>query len=483
MNRLRGGAYEFHIKGLDELLVKHDSVMLEACNASFQVHFQVGAKEFPSLYNIAQLVAAPVLAVAVNSPMLFGRQLWMETRIALFQQAVDTRSIGHHLRERSPRVTFGRQWVRRSVLELYQEDVARFRALVGAEVSDEDSIDMLDGGVAPNLKALMLHNGTVYRWNRACYGLTDGKPHLRIENRVLPSGPTVIDEIANAAFWFGLISQLSHEYPDISEVVEFEDAKVNFRAAARLGMASQLNWIGGETLPANELVLRKLLPAARLGLERGGIVHEDIERYLSVIEERVRRRQGGSRWQTRSYSGMRALGSPGERLNALTAAIVQRQRTGRPVAEWELARLEEGVGWKNNFLEVEQYMTTDLFTVLEDEPLDLVASLMEWERIRHVPVEDHEGRLVGLVSYRALLRLMARGELGENGHHVAVSEVMKRNPVTVSPETSTLESIDLMRRRGISCLPVVKEERLIGIVTERDFMNLASELLEQKLRE
>jgi len=483
MTRMRGGAYEFHIKGLDELIVKHDSVMLEACNASFQVHFQVGAHEFPNLYNVAQVVAAPVLAVSCNSPMLFGRQLWMETRIALFQQAVDTRSFGHWMRERAPRVSFGRRWVRRSVLELFQEDVARFRALVGGEFDGRDSSERLDDGDVPALRALCLHNGTVYRWNRACYGITDGRPHLRIENRVLPAGPSVLDEVANAALWFGLIRDLSHRFPDVTEVFEFEDARFNFRAAARLGMQAQLNWLDGEVRPATELMERELLPAARRGLADAGIRHEDIARYLDVIEERVRRRQCGSRWLTRSYSRMRGTGSPGERVNALTAALSARQRDASPVATWPYARLDEGGGWKSNFMKVEQFMTTDLYTVHEDEPLDLVASLMDWERIRHVLVEDQEGRLVGLVSYRALLRLFARGELPGPGGQRAVSEFMIRDPVAVAPETPTLEAIQTMRRHGVGCLPVVKDDRLVGIVTERDLMNLASELLEDKLRD
>jgi CBS domain-containing protein len=479
MSALRGGAYEFHIKGLDELLVKHDSLMLEACNASFQVHFQVGGAEFPNLYNISQLVAAPVLAAGVNSPLLFGRQLWRETRIALFQQAVDTRSSIHFLRERHPRVSFGKSWVRKSVLEIFQEDVSRFRTLVATDLG-EDPIAALRDGRVPRLDALQLHNGTVYRWNRACYGLLEGKPHLRIENRVLPSGPTVVDEVANAAFWFGLISGLSHKFDDITKVMEFEDAKMNFNSAARLGLGAQLSWFDGETLPAANLICDHLVPLARDGLERRGIAAEDVDRYLGVIERRVAGYRTGAQWIVNSLAGMRSRGTMGERLNALTAATVSRQKAEQPVSEWELAKLEEAGGWKRNFLLVEQYMSTDLFTVGEDESLDLVASLMEWERIRHVPVEDHNHRLVGLISYRSLLRLMARGMLKEGGKLIAVSEVMKKEPVTVSPEATTLEAINLMRQHGVGCLPVVKDEKLVGIITERDLMNVAAELLKEQ---
>ncbi len=482
MNELRGGAYEFRIKGLDELYVKHDSVMLEACNASFQVHFQVGADEFANLYNISQAVAAPVLAAATNSPLLFGMQLWRETRIALFQQAVDTRSSSHHLRDRSPRVTFGSRWVENSVTELFREDIARFRALVGADL-DENPLDLIERGEIPKLKALCLHNSTVYRWNRACYGITNGKPHLRIENRVLPSGPTVVDQIANAAFWYGLIIAMSDSHDDITERMTFEDTIINFHAAGRMGLRSELTWLDGQTFPTRELICDRLLPLAREGLVSRKLEKKDIDRYLGVLEARVRSQQTGSQWLVDSLKSMKDDGTAGERLNAVVAATVERQRKGRPVSEWEPATIDEAGGWKHNFLKIEQFMTTKLFTVTEDEPLDLVASLMDWERIRHVPVEDHEHRLVGLISYRSLLTLMAKGMLTRDGRQRAASEVMHRDPITVSPEMDTLKAIEIMRRARVGCLPVVKDGRLVGIVSERDFMNVAAGLMEQKLKE
>jgi CBS domain-containing protein/gamma-glutamylcysteine synthetase len=482
MNRLRGGAYEFQIKGIDELIVKHDSVMVEACNTSFQVHFQVGAKEFAKLYNIAQVVAGPVLSAATNSPLLFGRRLWRETRIALFQQAVDTRSSSHHLRERQPRVSFGRSWVRESVVELFQEDIARFKILIGGDL-DEDPFAMLRQGKVPQLKALRLHNGTVYRWNRPCYGITDGKPHLRIENRYIPSGPTIRDEVANGALWFGLVCALSREVDDITRLIEFEQAHQNFTAAARNGLASELVWLEGKEVGARDLLLDELIPLARTGLKGGGIAEEDIDLYLGVVEERVRTKQTGSQWFHLSLSAMKGKGTEAERMSALTASLVRQQKEGKPVATWKLASLEDAGGWKDHYMRVEQFMSTDLFTVQEDEPIDLVASLMDWEKIRHVPVEDHEHRLVGLVSYRSLIHLLAQGALWKRGGPIPVSDVMKKDLITVAPETPTQTAILLMKERGIGSLPVVKDGRLIGIVTERDFMDIASELLEEKLRE
>jgi CBS domain-containing protein/gamma-glutamylcysteine synthetase len=482
LTALRGGTYEFHIKGVDELLLKHDSAMLEACNTSFQVHFQAGAKEFANLYNIAQAAAAPVLAAATNSPLLFGRRLWAETRIALFQQAVDTRSSGHHLRERKPRVTFGNGWLKNSVLDIYREDIASFRALVGTEPA-EDSFDVLKRGGVPELGALRLFNGTVYRWNRACYGILDGKPHLRIENRVLPAGPTVLDEVANAAFWFGVISGLSDQYDDITRVLDFEHASGNFTSAARIGLSAQFHWVEGYEAPAQTLILDKLLPMARTALAKRNVAPADIDRYLGVIEARVKSGKTGSRWMLQSLAGLREHGTPGERLNAITAAAVARQKTGRPVHEWEPARIEEGGGWKHNYAVVEQYMVTDLYTVQPDEPIDLVANLMEWQRIRHVPVEDQDHHLIGMVSYRAVLRALSSGLHNPDGTPVAVADVMRRNPVSVAPETPTLDAIALMRKHGIGALPVVHNGRLIGMITEHDFLDIAAELLEQKLRE
>ncbi|MGB1278158.1 MAG: hypothetical protein ACPG77_20595, partial [Nannocystaceae bacterium] len=189
---LRRGAFHVVIKGVDELEMEHDNVMLEACNTSFQIHFQVRPEEFAKLYNLAQLVTAPVLAAAVNSPLLLGQRLWKETRVALFQRSLDTRSFAEHVRGHRPRVHFGDRWVRDSVLEIFREDIARFRLLI-AGARDEDPLAVLERGEVPKLSALRLHAGTIYRWNRACYGISDGLPHLRIENRVLPAGPSIRD--------------------------------------------------------------------------------------------------------------------------------------------------------------------------------------------------------------------------------------------------------------------------------------------------
>ncbi|HKK27300.1 MAG TPA: glutamate-cysteine ligase family protein [Gemmatimonadota bacterium] len=481
LTRMMRGTFEFYIRGTDELHLRHDSMMVEAANTSFQIHFQVDPEDFARLYNVAQAVTGPALAVAVNSPLLFGKRLWRETRIALFQQSIDTRKRKPDLREMPPRVTFGRQWVDSSILEIFREDVARFKSLFGTDVS-EDPFEVMEEGRAPSLEALQLHNSTVYRWNRPCYGLSgNGRAHLRIENRVLPSGPTLTDEISNAAFWFGLLRGASEEYRDIREVMEFHDARGNFIAAAKLGLGATLAWPGGES-GADRLVLERLLPLARGGLRESGIDADDIDRYLGVIERRASRKRTGASWLLESLAAMGEEARPEERLRALTGGTAARQRDDdRPVSEWELATLDEGGGWTAGYRRLEDFMTTDLLTVNEHEALELVANLMVWHKLRYVPVEDDEHRLVGLVTDRTLLRYLTGDEYRKSDGPVPVETVMTTDLVTASPETPTLEAVALMREQGVACLPVVQEGHLVGLVTERDFMAVAAQLLERRL--
>ncbi len=212
--------------------------MAEACNASFQVHLQVTPGEFANAYNVAQALSGPTLASATNSPLLFGKRLWAETRIALFEQSVDTRRPGHHVRDRAARVSFGDGWVTSSVAELYKEDITRYRPLLAPDEYD-DPLALLAEGSVPTLPALRLHTGTVWRWNRACYGISHTAggdvPHLRIENRILPSGPSTIDEVANAALWLGLMRSVTEDHPEISRSIPFEQARTQLRRGGAPG--------------------------------------------------------------------------------------------------------------------------------------------------------------------------------------------------------------------------------------------------------
>ena len=478
LTQLRGGDYEFRLKGADELSIRHDSVMLESGCTSFQVHYQVEPAEFAQCYNLAQLVTAPLLAAAANSPLLFGRRLWRETRIPLFQQSIDTRRAGHHMRERAARVSFGQKWVRESILELIQEDLARFRVLLGAAL-DEDSLDVLAEGGLPTLPALRTHTGTVYRWNRACFGTGEGKAHIRIENRVLPSGPTILDEVANAAFFLGMLRGGQEAYGDVSETMPFHDAEANFLAAAQRGLSAQFTWVDGATAPADDLIRRELLPLAWQGLRAAGLDSADVDRYLGVIEQRVASRRNGASWLLRSLADMHGADTQDALLSALTAATVKRQWEGTPVHEWPLAKVEEGRGGKPQALRIEEFMTTDLITVHPDEPMDLVIRLMDWRRIRHVPVEDEEGKVAGLLSCFEALRQWAPAAPREGGEPVPVREVMRPDPVTIAPEATVSEAVARMREAQSDYLLVVKEDRLVGIVTESDILQLTARLLEQ----
>ncbi len=481
MNQAGGGAFRLRIRGTDELMIQHDSVMLEACNTSFQVHLQVSAEEFAHFYNVAQAVTGPVLAACVNSPLLFGRRLWAETRIALFQQSLDTRSADLHLREMNARVRFGGSWLQHSVVELFQEDLAAFRVLLAMPV-DEDPLRVLDEGGVPKLAALNLFNGTVYRWNRPCYGISKGKPHLRIECRVLPSGPTTLDEVANAVFWIGAVLGMARKYPDLTERLDFDDAKSNFLGACRLGLGSGMTWLDGKTAPSDRLIMETLLPLAEEGLAQYPIDAADVAKYLGVVEERVSAGVTGASWALRSLSKLKKSGTRAERLAAITAATVRQQVEGTPVARWGPAEIQEAGGWKHHYMRVEHYMTTSLTTVNQNELVELVAYLMDFRQIRHVLIEDNDHRLVGVVSYRSMLRLMAEGRTLIEADNMPISDIMVRDPVTISPETTTLEAIRIMREKKVSALPVIKDEQLVGLVSETDFMPMAYHLLEERLQ-
>jgi len=479
MRSLRGEEFRFRINGIDQLAITHDNVMLEACNTSFQIHFQVGAEEFARLYNIAQVVTAPLLAASVNSPLLLGRRLWHETRIAVMEHSVDSRSSTHQARGQHPRVHFGDCWIDESVTEIFKDDIARNRILL-TTATEDDPLGMVERGEAPSLNALRLHNGTIYRWNRPCYGVSNGVAHLRIENRVVPAGPTIVDEIANAAFFIGMMAGMAEQQPNVRDQIRFDDVKTNFLAAAREGIRAQMNWFGDSYTPVKELITQQLLPLAREGLEQMAVDRGDIERYLGVLEDRVNKRRTGARWLLESLEGMGEQGTPNQRMRCLVSSLVHQQSSGHPIAEWQLADFCEKQDWRESYRHVGQFMTTDLFTVRTDDIVDFAATLMDWRHVRHIPVEDNSGKLVGLVSHRALLRLVANGRMGD-ASKISVGEIMNPSPVTVSPDTSTVEAIRLMRDKQLACLPVLSEGKLVGMVTEHDLVVVSSHLLEDYL--
>jgi CBS domain-containing protein/gamma-glutamyl:cysteine ligase YbdK (ATP-grasp superfamily) len=479
IGELRGGTFSAYIKGRDELHVKHDNILLASCSASFQIHLQVNPREFAAQYNLAQAIAAPALAAAVNSPLLFGRRLWQETRVALFQHSNDSRTSAQQSRSQPPRVGFGEGWLKDSVIELFREQIARFRVIM-TNSPDEDPLAVLKRGGVPSLSALRLHNGSIWPWNRACYGVSEGRPHLRIENRALPAGPTVLDEVANAAFFAGLMTALPGEYGDVSGRMAFDDAKANFFAAARYGLRAQLTWMDGKRHVAAALILDRLLPSAREGLRQSGVAEADIERYLGTLEGRVRSGQTGAQWMLQSLEAMGGEGTSDLRQRKLSAAILERQQGEEPVHRWAVIKAYGSEGWRQSRHTVGHLMSTDLFTVRPDDLVEMVARVMEWRDVRHVPVEDEEGRLVGIVSHRRLLRMLADRLPGVTEELVAVRQIMNPDPVSVAPTTPVAEAVELMRSRRIGSLPVVEDGRLVGIVTVYDFLESAARLSADK---
>jgi CBS domain-containing protein len=473
---LKGGIFQANIEGMDELKLEHDNVMLEACNTSYQLHWQVDPDEFAAAYNIAQLITAPILALAVNSPVLLTKRLWHETRIALFEQSIDVRREASLARGQTRRVGFGGEWVDESILQLFQGAISNHRVVMTREL-DEPSTEVLARGETPGLGALCLHNGTVYSWNRPCYGVHNGVPHLRIENRVLPAGPTVVDEVVNAALFFGLMAGMPKHVPDPRGRIPFDSVRGNFVAAARQGMYAGFHWLDDEDVPVDVLLREQLIPIAREGLLAHGTDPADVDLYLGMAEERARTRRTGALWIIQSLDQMAGVTNGLARHRAVTAAFAEQQHVGKPIHEWVLADPGRKPDWRAGFRRVEQIMSSKLFTVGPDDLVDLAASVMDWNRIRHLPVEE-DGNLVGILSSRALLRLVAKG--GETGT-VPVRDVMRRDVLTVSTDATPMEAITLMREKGLGALPVVRGGKLVGIVSERDFLELAGRVLQEAL--
>jgi CBS domain-containing protein len=257
----------------------------------------------------------------------------------------------------------------------------------------------------------------------------------------------------------------------------FDDAKDNFFSAARHGLKAQFTWINGRRIPAPELILEHLLPLARQGLEKAEVPAEDRERYLGTIEERVPRDQNGSLWMLRSLAAMDGQGTREQRHQALVATMLSEQQKNNPVHNWQLATLSGFRNWANSFRTLGQFMTTDLFTLRPDDLIDLAASMMDWRHIRHIPVEDNDGQLIGLVSHRNLLRLLSQRVVDKKTQPVKVKEVMKHDPLTATPDTPIIEAIELMREHRVGCLPIVEGNRLVGIITAYDFLAISADLI------
>ncbi len=469
MREHKGGDFELNIQGVDQLITKHDSIVFEACNTSFQTHLQIEHTEAVAQYNWAQAISAPVLAVCANSPLLLGKELWAETRIALFQQSIDIRSGSTLIREQQPRVTFGTRWVRESISEIFREDIARHTFLVAGEI-EHDSLDELKAGRIPELKALCMHNGTVYRWNRPCYGVANGVAHLRIENRYIPAGPTILDEMANFAFWVGLMKGMPEEYAKMWERMDFKRVKANFIQAAHNGIETKLHWMGS-VIDTKQLIQDELIPIAEAGLRKAGIEDTSIRTYLGVIRQRVGSRNG-AQWMRAAYRELKDGHLKDVSLRRMTALMHRNQSTGRPVGEWELASKDHLKGDELKLQYVYQIMSSDPQTVHEHDLVELVEKILKWRYFHHVPVENASGECIGIITSKNLEE--AREKHGSFGNMFA-SEVMVRNVITIGPNEQILTAKALMIEKGIGSLPVIYQGKLVGVITKFDVLKLEDE--------
>lgn len=461
INDIRKDEIELHIKGVDEVNLHHNSILYEGCNTSFQTHLQIDPKDFADTYNWAQAIAGPILSICANSPLLMGQELWEETRIALFTQSVDTRASTFILNEKESRVSFGNDWIEGSVSDFYKDAVIRFRSLLTTDF-ETDSMSLLKEGVTPSLKALTLHNGTIYKWNRLCYGVNDNVPHLRIENRYLPSGPTTDDEIANMMLWVGVMMGRPKKFEEIHSKMDFKDAKGNFFNAARYGMAAQFHW-DEKLINSHELLMSEFLPMAYRGLYSMGVTPKDAEHYLSIIENRIRS-QNGSRWTTKAYRKLKKSFRAPDALKILVATMYDRQERHYTVDAWQLPRGDEYLIPKES-LKVKDRMNTKTISAMENDSAELVLKMMLWKNIHHAPILDSNLDLCGILTWTDVENDLQ----DEKQLKKSISSLMKTELVTVSPETLLSEAKELMAANHINSLPVVKGKKLIGIITSNDF--------------
>jgi gamma-glutamyl:cysteine ligase YbdK (ATP-grasp superfamily) len=326
---------ELDITGAETLQMFADTIAPESACTSVQLHLQVSPSDFAATWNAAQTLAGPQLALGANSPFLFGKRLWAETRTELFLQATDTRSPELRNQGVRPPVFFGERWIT-SIFDLFEENVRYFPALL-PETTDEDPEAVLAAGRAPRLQELRLHNGTVYRWNRPVYDVVDGVPHLRVENRVLPAGPTVADVLANAAFYYGAVKMLAAEDRPVWTKMSFDAAKANFDAGARYGTDAVFYWPGFGEVTWDELLLRHLLPLAEEGLSRWGVSVKTRDRYLGIVEDRCKLRRNGSWWQSEAVRRLEEFGlNRDQALTEMLRLYSAGMHSNEPVHTWEL---------------------------------------------------------------------------------------------------------------------------------------------------
>ena len=469
LSSLRGEDFSLFIEGVDEINLKHSSILFEACNTSFQIHLQIDPDEFADRYNWAQVIAGPVLAACVNSPTLLGKELWSESRIALFRQSVEIRHAGNDINDRQPRVAFGYDWLESSAAEIFKNDVAFYQLIIGAELDSERAMNLVRRGEVPKLRAMNLHNGTLYKWNRACFGVGGDKPHLRIENRYLPAGPTPLDEMANSAFWIGLMMAMPDKCRgQWGRHFYFQDVRLNFLRAARNGLANEMVWFG-KPIEAGRLILDELLPAAAQGLEGLGIQPDEYKPLLDVIEQRVLSKQTGAAWVIESMRALRKSKSTYESMLIITRYMAEQNLAKKPCHEWDVPSSKLVKGIPNRYDRVDSIMATNLVTVRDDDPVDFAETLMKWRTFHHLPVENNKGEITGMITARDIERLR---ESGMDQSSALVETCMTSDILTVAPEACLEEAEQIMLNNDCGSLPVVRDKQVIGILTVSDIRRM-----------
>jgi CBS domain-containing protein len=352
-----------------------------------------------------------------------------------------------------------------SIAQIYKNDIANHKVLLSKEIKS-NALKELQEGRIPKLEALNTHTGSIYRWNRPCYGVGNGKPHLRIETRYLPAGPTIQDQMANFAFWVGLMLGRPRKYNDMESQMDFRDVKANFIKAARTGKETILDW-NDKLISARDLCLQELLPIAYSGLEKANIEKEEINHLLGTIEGRAKGHTG-AQWSIRSFRKLRKKLRVDESLLEITKAMYRHQEKGKPVHEWPVMRDRNPSNETAHF--VGHIMTSRIFTVFPTDLASLALKIMKWRNIHHMPVEDENGKLCGLLTWTHMQRLES-----VKREDKTVADIMTQDVIYADYDMPIENAIKIFLEEGIGCLPIVHHDHLVGIVTANDLKNFVND--------
>jgi predicted transcriptional regulator len=458
---LRGEKFEIFLEGVDDVKLKLESILFEACNTSIQLHMQINPARFVHMYNWSQLISGPVLSVCTNSPLLFGKELWSENRIALFKQSLDTRIHYNHFREKVPRVYFGEDWLQKSPSELWKSAVARFPLVFRCE-SPENSKLQYAAGETPELKSVRLHNGTTYTWNRMCYGVDNNLAHLRIECRYLPSGPTLADEVANMVFWVGLMKAGETQEDNFWKKINFSAVKSNFYKAARTGLLTEFD-IFGENIAASELISNTLIPLAEKGLQDSGVDPSIISRYLNIISERIEKNQTGSIWQVENFRRLSKKFKPALVSKILVTESLIYQKEDVPVSEWsDIPDYRLHMFFENNFrkLTAKDIMSHKIQAIAIETSVLFALRIMEWQNIHHLIVEDKKEVFKGVV-YKPDIESVANS-------NESIAKYVSKNFHRVYPNTPVSKIQQIVSKEEGMAVVVIDKNKTVGIITKND---------------